>query len=191
MIWLKGYEEMSSIRAVFLDRDGVINEDSPDYITSPDQIHILPGVQEAISKLNKAGFLVIVASNQSGIGRGYMSEATFHLINDKIREELSVYGAKIDAFYFCPHTPSQNCSCRKPKSGLLLRASREYGINLDESYMVGDKHSDIACGESAGCATILVLSGQTRGYDRLSFSVMPDYICLNLNAASDWIIERP
>ena len=182
---------MSSIRAVFLDRDGVINEDSPDYITSPDQIHILPGVHEAISKLNEAGFLVIVASNQSGIGRGYMSEATLHEINDKIRDVLRIKGAKIEAFYFCPHTPSQGCSCRKPKSGLLLRASREYGINLEESYMVGDKPSDIACGESAGCSTILVLSGQTRGFDRVSFSMMPDYICLDLNTAADWIIERP
>jgi D-glycero-D-manno-heptose 1,7-bisphosphate phosphatase len=186
----KASEAMKRNRAIFLDRDGVINEDSEAFITHPDQVIIFPTVSQAIRSLREIGFHIIVVSNQSGVGRGLLSEETLADINGKIQEELERDGAKLDGMYHCPHLPTDGCSCRKPKNGMLIQASRDFDIDLYESYMIGDKPSDIACGESSGCSTILTFSGQSRGFEKSEFIVYPDYICMDLLSASKWILEK-
>ncbi len=181
---------MIKSRAIFLDRDGVINEDSESFITHPDQVKIFPTVSQSIRSLREIGFHIIVVSNQSGVGRGLLSEETLADINGKIRDELDREGAKLDAMYYCPHLPTDGCSCRKPRNGMLVQASQDFGIDLSESYMIGDKPSDIACGESSGCTTILTLSGQSKGFDKSKFIVYPDFICTDLLVASKWILEK-
>jgi D-glycero-D-manno-heptose 1,7-bisphosphate phosphatase len=153
-------------RAVFLDRDGVINQDPPHYAHRIDQLEIIPHVAEAIRLLNEADFKVIVVSNQSGIAKGYYQEEDAIRFNEAIRSRLHEEGALIDAFYFCPHHPEAEnalyrvrCNCRKPSPGLLIQAAKDFDIDLTRSYMIGDKISDIKAGESAGCMSILVLTG--------------------------------
>lgn len=181
---------MIKARAIFLDRDGVINEDSEAFITTTDQVRVFPSVSQAIRSLREIGFLIIVVSNQSGVGRGLLSEATLGEINNTIRNELKKDGAELDAMYHCPHLPTDNCSCRKPRNGMLIQASKDFNLDTSESYMVGDKPSDIACGESSGCTTILCLSGQSKGFDPRKFVAYPDYICVDLLSASKWILDR-
>ena len=152
-------------RAVFLDRDGTINIEK-DYLHRIEDFEFIPGVPEAIRQLKEAGFLVIVVSNQSGVGRGYYSEDDVDRLHHHIQKELAAYDTGIDAFYFCPHHPKQgegpyriDCYCRKGAPGMLLQGASEYGINLAHSWMIGDKLTDLEAGERAGCRTILVLTG--------------------------------
>ncbi|WP_457568529.1 D-glycero-alpha-D-manno-heptose-1,7-bisphosphate 7-phosphatase [Desulfurobacterium sp.] len=137
-------------KAVFLDRDNTLIEDEG-YIHEPEKVKLLPGVGEGLKVLKDAGFLLIVISNQSGIGRGYFTEADFHAVNEKLNQLLKPYGTKIDDFFFCPHRPDEMCNCRKPKIELFLKAARKWNINLEESFMIGDKPSDIEAGINAGC----------------------------------------
>ncbi|PLX75721.1 MAG: D-glycero-beta-D-manno-heptose-1,7-bisphosphate 7-phosphatase [Desulfuromonas sp.] len=152
-------------RAVFLDRDGTINIEK-DYLYRIEDFQFIPGAPEAIRRFKEAGFLVIVVSNQSGVGRGYYSEDDVDRLHCHIQQELAAYGTCIDAFYFCPHHPQQgegayriDCDCRKGEPGMLLQAAGEHGIDLAQSWMVGDKLADLEAGERAGCRTILVLTG--------------------------------
>ena len=157
-------------KAVFLDRDGTINEivyyqdlgivDSPFTV---EQFKLLPGVSEAIKILNQSGFKVILASNQPGIAKGHFSEDTFEKIKEKMKTELAKHGARLDGEYYCLHHPEakneeykKNCECRKPKPGLLLKAAKELNIDLPNSWMVGDGLTDIEAGKRAGCKTILI-----------------------------------
>ncbi|OMH40121.1 D-glycero-alpha-D-manno-heptose-1,7-bisphosphate 7-phosphatase [Desulfurobacterium indicum] len=137
-------------RAIFLDRDNTLIEDDG-YIHEPEKVKLLPGVGEGLKLLKDAGFLLIVISNQSGIGRGYFKEEDFHAVNKKLNQLLKHYNVQIDDFFFCPHKPDEGCSCRKPEIGLFLRAAEKWNINLKESFMVGDKISDIEAGNRAGC----------------------------------------
>ncbi|WP_456395523.1 D-glycero-alpha-D-manno-heptose-1,7-bisphosphate 7-phosphatase [Desulfurobacterium sp.] len=137
-------------KAVFLDRDNTLIEDSG-YIHEPNKVKLLPGVGEGLKLLKEAGFLLIVISNQSGIGRGYFKEEDFHAVNKKLNQLLERYNVQIDDFLFCPHKPDERCSCRKPEIGLLLKAAEKWNINLKESFMIGDKISDIEAGNRAGC----------------------------------------
>lgn len=145
-------------RAVFLDRDGVINKKAPegDYIKSWGEFEFLPGVGEAIKKLKEKGFLVIIVSNQKGIAKGLMTEDNLKEIHIRMEDELGKEGAMTDGIYYCPHDIKDHCSCRKPEPGLLLRAAREHDIDLDRSWMIGDRGSDIEAGKKAGCKTILI-----------------------------------
>jgi D-glycero-D-manno-heptose 1,7-bisphosphate phosphatase len=152
-------------RAVFLDRDGTINVEK-EYLHKIEDFEFIPGAPEAIKRLKDAGFLVIVVSNQSGIGRGYFDEAVVEQLHRHIQDELACLGTSIDAFYFCPHHPEEGlgeykvvCDCRKGQPGMLLQAAREYDIDLQQSFMVGDKLADIEAGERAGCQSLLVLTG--------------------------------
>lgn len=152
-------------RAVFLDRDGVINVDTG-YVHRSDDFELLPGVAKAIRLLNDAGFLVIVVTNQSGVARGYYSLEAVHLLHRYLDAELAAFGARVDAYYVCPHHPEHGvadmkapCSCRKPLPGMLEQAAADFGIHLRESYMIGDKASDVAAGLSAGCRPIRISSG--------------------------------
>lgn len=147
-------------RMVILDRDGVINRDSADYIKSVDEWELLPGSLEAISRLKKAGYLVTIASNQSGIARGLFSEEELKKIHDKLESQLAMRGTKIDGIYYCPHGPRDNCICRKPKPGLLLKIAKHFNINLSETPFVGDNISDIKAAEMCGAKPALVRTGK-------------------------------
>jgi D-glycero-D-manno-heptose 1,7-bisphosphate phosphatase len=152
--------------AVFLDRDGVITEDPPHYAHRVDQVQIISGSGKAIRLLNDRGYLVIVVSNQSGIARGYYQEHDIELFNEEMKRQLSLEKAHIDALYYCPHHPEGTvenyrrvCSCRKPQPGMLIQAAEQQGINLHDSFLIGDKFSDIIAGNAVNCKTVLVLTG--------------------------------
>lgn len=153
-------------KAVFLDRDGTINK-YVGFLTNPEQFELLPGVAEAIKAINKSGYLCIVVTNQPVIARGEVTYEQLECIHNKMETLLGEKGAYVDAIYFCPHHPDRgfegevkelkiDCGCRKPKPGMILRAARDYNIDLSNSYVVGDSESDIIAGKLAGCKTILV-----------------------------------
>ena len=143
-------------RAVFLDRDGVINRKlENDYVKSWDEFQFLPGVVEAIKALNEKGYLVIVVTNQRGIAKGLMTEKDLEEIHRKMLKELKKYGARIDDIFYCPHDISDNCNCRKPKPGTLIQAQKKWDIDFAQSYIIGDSNSDIESGRQVGCQGIL------------------------------------
>ncbi len=145
---------------VILDRDGVINQDSDDYIKSADEWIPIPGSLEAICRLKKAGYLVTVASNQSGISRGLFSENDLQKIHQKMEQQLAMRGIKIDGIFYCPHGPNDNCICRKPKPGLLLQIAKAFDVKLSQTQFVGDNISDIKAAEMANAQPILVRTGK-------------------------------
>jgi D-glycero-D-manno-heptose 1,7-bisphosphate phosphatase len=150
---------MKSI-AVFLDRDGTICKDVH-YMRSPEQFELLPGAAEGIRRLNELGVKVIVATNQSGIARGYFTHETLQRIHERMIEELSRRGARIDGIYYCPHHPDEGCSCRKPKIGLLERAAADFNLDLRKCFVVGDRKLDLDTAKNAGCVGILVRGPET------------------------------
>ncbi len=177
--------------AIFLDRDGTINEDV-NFLSSPEQIILIDHSAEAIKEANEIGLKVIVFTNQSGIARGYFTEEDLEKIHRRLDELLAEKGAKIDAYYYCPHHPTEGkgdykieCECRKPKDGMLKRASREQNIDLKNSFVVGDKCVDIEAGKRAGATTILVLTGY--GIEELKKcrdkNLEPDFVAKNLKEA--------
>jgi len=178
--------------AVFLDRDGVINENREDYVKSWDEFVFLPGVFEALRKLAENSWLVVVISNQSAINRGLVSRAIVDEINSRMMEAVERHGGRIEAVLYCPHRPDENCNCRKPRPGLLLEAARRFNIDLSRSYLVGDALSDIAAGLSVGCQSILVLTG--RGKEELNRLVREHYIgyhvAADLGEAVGWILAQ-
>jgi D-glycero-D-manno-heptose 1,7-bisphosphate phosphatase len=151
-------------RAVFLDRDGTINHEK-EYLYRIEEFEFVPGAPEAIRMLNEAGYVVVVVTNQSGVARGYYTEEDVETLHRFISQQLERFGAFVDAWLYCPHHPSGKgsyslpCSCRKPLPGMLLEAAHRFGIDLDQSVMIGDKAVDIDAGRAAGCRPILVRSG--------------------------------
>lgn len=143
---------------VMLDRDGVINYDSIDYIKSPDEWHEIPGSLEAIAKLNKAGFKVGVATNQSGIGRGYYNENTLEQIHSKMLSGVEKVGGCIDKIVYCPHLPDAGCDCRKPKPGLLKQLADYFDTDTHNLYYIGDKKSDVMAARACGAIPLLIKS---------------------------------
>jgi len=148
-------------RAVFLDRDGVLNERAQehDYVRSAAQFRWLPGAAEAVGRLCRAGFVTVVVSNQRGVARGLMPEQTLYEIEAIMQRDLAAVGGRIDAFYYCLHDLDEQCDCRKPRPGLLLRGADELGLDLTRSIVIGDSLSDVEAGRAAGCSTILVGDG--------------------------------
>ncbi|MBU5612449.1 D-glycero-beta-D-manno-heptose 1,7-bisphosphate 7-phosphatase [Geomonas azotofigens] len=156
---------MGKRRAVFLDRDGTINEEVQ-YLCRVEEFRLIPGVPYALQRLKDAGFLLVVVTNQSGIGRGLYDEAALQAIHDRMHEELGDFGITIDACYFCPHHPEHGvgdyrveCTCRKPQPGMLEQAAEDLDIDLSRSYMIGDKLGDIEAGINAGCVSLMVRTG--------------------------------
>jgi len=141
-------------RAVFLDRDGVINVERSDYVKTIDELEIHPDFAESIKLLKNDGFLVVVVSNQSAVNRGIMTRNDVEKIHSFIQQYLKKHGTYLDGFYYCPHRPDENCDCRKPNPGLILKATDELNIDLKSSWMIGDKYSDIEAGKLAGCKTM-------------------------------------
>lgn len=182
-------------RAVFLDRDGTINVEK-NYLHKIEDFEFLPGVPAAIKRLKGAGFLVIVVSNQSGIGRGYFDERAVRALHLHIQAELIDFETSIDAFYVCPHHPEHglgdyrvDCDCRKGAPGMLLQAALEHDIDLHQSFIVGDKLTDIEAGERAGCQPVLVLTGYGE-----SVASKPELgsvaKCRDLDSAARFIISQ-
>ena len=173
-------------KAAFLDRDGVINRKARegDYITRWDDVQILPGVAEAIANLNRAGFQVIVATNQRCVAKGLISIADLETLHQEIHGVLADAGAVIDAVYYCPHENEPRCRCRKPAPGMLLDAARDHEIALNASWMIGDSPADIVAGRTAGCKTALV------GMSRSEMSSEPDVVATSLLDAVQQILER-
>lgn len=147
---------------IILDRDGVINYDSTEYIKSPDEWEAIPGSLEAIAQLNRAGFRVVVVTNQSGIGRGYYDFETLDQIHEKLQQELATVGGHVEEIFFCPHHPIDNCNCRKPKPGLLYKIQEKYGIDFGDTYFIGDSIVDVQVAMITGCKPILVMTGNGR-----------------------------
>jgi D-glycero-D-manno-heptose 1,7-bisphosphate phosphatase len=147
-------------RAVFIDRDGVINQKPKEgeYVTSWDDFHILPGVAEAVTLLRRAGYAVIVVTNQRCVAKGLLAVAELEEMHQRMRESLSRLGAILDGVYYCPHDYESLCSCRKPAPGMLHEAAQEHGLDLRSSWMVGDSEIDIQAGKNAGCKTARVFS---------------------------------
>ena len=150
-------------KAIFLDRDGTVVE-NVGYAHAPDQMKLLPGAADAVAEFRRRGYLVVLITNQSGIGRGYFSEADLHAMHDKLGQDMADAGAELDGIYYCPHSPVEDpqcgepCPCRKPKPGMLLKASKDLEIALAASYMVGDSPCDVRAGNAAGCRTGLLVS---------------------------------
>jgi D-glycero-D-manno-heptose 1,7-bisphosphate phosphatase len=148
------------MKLVILDRDGVINLDSDKYIKSPAEWQPIPGSIEAIARLHQGGFRIVVATNQSGIGRGLFDMATFNAMNDKMMELVFRQGGRIDALFFCPHTDAENCGCRKPKTGMFEEIAERYHMELKGVPCVGDALRDLKAAEAVGGQPILVLTGK-------------------------------
>ncbi len=147
-------------RLVILDRDGTINVDRDDYVKSAEEFEPLPGALEAIAQLNHAGVHVVVATNQSGLGRGLFDMAALNAMHDKLNKMLAAVGGRVDAVFFCPHAPEEACHCRKPAPGLFEQIAERYGVTMQGVPVVGDTLRDLQAGVAVGCEPHLVLSGK-------------------------------
>jgi D-glycero-D-manno-heptose 1,7-bisphosphate phosphatase len=178
------------MKLVILDRDGVVNQDSANFIKSPNEWIALPGSLEAIALLNQSGFRVAIATNQSGISRGLFDMAMLNSINDKMHRALAQLGGRIDAMFYCPHAADDNCTCRKPKTGMVDDIARRFSVDLSEVFAVGDSLRDLQAFHDAGCKPILVRSG--KGEETLSQANLPKdtLIFADLNEAAQHIITE-
>jgi len=184
--------------AVFLDRDGTINEQMG-YINHPSRFHLLPGVAQAIRRLNDHLIPVLVVTNQSGLARGYFPESVLTEVHQLLIDGLRAEGARLDGIYVCPHHPEAkneqyrlNCPCRKPKPGLFLQAAAEHNLDLTRSYVVGDRWSDLKAAAACGAQGLLVLTGYGRGDHEFigpQQEVQPSHVANDLQEAVSWIIE--
>ena len=180
-------------KAVFLDRDGVINKEVH-HLHRKEELELLPGVGEAIRRLNNSPYKVIVVTNQSVVARGMCSEDEVEQIHNELEKMLASEGARLDGIYYCPHHPegkvekySKVCECRKPGTGLLEQVKADFDIDPGRSFLVGDSTSDIKAGNDAGCRTILVGTGY--GGSDGEYNVRADYECKDLSEAADFIIN--
>ena len=184
-----------SKRAIFLDRDGVLNIEKT-FVLSPSEMELYPRVGQAVRKVNASPFLAIVVTNQSAVARNYITEQELGLIHQELRRQLAICGAHLDGLYYCPHrevmdeipqNPEyiKDCSCRKPKPGLLMQAARDFDIDLASSYLIGDSVRDIEAGKRAGCTTI----GLRTGHALQGLQEPPDHIFDTLEAAVNYILE--
>ena len=181
-----------STAAVFLDRDGVINENRTDHVKSWSEFRFLPGSVQAIRRLSAAGYRVFVITNQAIVSRGLVSHHVIDEVNARMLNELDQYGAKVESVAYCPHRPDQDCPCRKPRPGLLLKLALRYGLDLKQSVVIGDALTDIQAGLAVGCKTILVKTG--RGSEQLSHAASQDFegllIVDDLSAATDLLLDK-
>lgn len=180
--------------AIFLDRDGVIIENRAHYVRSWQDVAFLPGAIQALVRLAKTRYFIIIVTNQSAVGRGIMSQAAADEINERIIETIRQHGGRIDGLYMCPHAPDEQCSCRKPKPGLLFQAAGELPIDLEGSVMIGDALSDLEAGRRAGIMDrILLRSG--RGNDQLRLAESdqhkPFRVFDSLLHAVNWLLSQP
>ena len=202
-LWLRalgrGGDRETANRAVFLDRDGTINEEVG-YVNHVDRFVLLPRSGQAIRLLNEHRFKTVVITNQAGVARGYFAESLVKKVHQKMKDLLEREGAYLDGIYYCPHHPDvgspryrKTCQCRKPNTGLVEWAAKELDIDCSKSYVIGDRGTDLAFGEKIGATGILVLTGYGRGeweYFGKQWRVKPDYVAPDLYEAVQWILLR-
>lgn len=181
-------------KAVFLDRDGVINQKAPEgrYVTRWEDFHLLPGAAEGIAQLNRAGFCVIVVTNQRCVAKGLLTEEELEILHLRMTNQLAQCGATIDDIYYCPHELEPPCRCRKPKPGMLLEAARSRNLDLAASWMIGDSDCDIQAGKNAGCRTALLLDEKFSAMEpegETATSVEPDVVASSLFKAIPQILR--
>ena len=179
------------MKLVILDRDGVINHDSEHFIKSPEEWTPLPGSLNAIAMLNQNGWRVAVATNQSGIARGLFDMHALNAMHAKMHKALAAVGGRVDAVFFCPHLPEDDCDCRKPKPGLLIRMAERFGVPITEVPMIGDSYRDLEAGAAAGCPTMLVRTG--KGAETVKRGDLPKGTLVfdDLAAAAQHLIAQP
>lgn len=177
--------------AVFLDRDGTVLEENG-YLYDVSFCRIFPWSARAIRRINESGMLAILATNQSGVARGYFSKRMVRRVHDRVQHEIGKARAHLDAAYFCPHLPGEGCPCRKPRPGMLKRGEKEFGVDLATSYMVGDRYLDVETGKAAGTRTILVLTGDGRKEHEfyLDAEIQPDLVAEDLAEAVELILKK-
>ena len=181
------------MKLVILDRDGTLNHDSDEHIKSPEEWQALPGALEAVGRLNHAGYHVILATNQSGLGRGLIDVASLNAIHKRMMKQLAAVGGRIDAIFYCPHTPEDTCTCRKPLPGLLEQVADRFGVDIKGVPFVGDSLRDMQAAVAAGCAPHLVLTGNS---ESLRGSGLPPtfpagtHMHLDLNAFVDALLKK-
>ncbi len=199
----RGDQARSLGRAVFLDRDGVLIADV-DHLVAPEQIRILPRVPEALARFRAAGWRLIIATNQSVVARGWITEERLGKIHQVLRDQLRAQGAEVDAVYYCPHHPEgcvpayrRECACRKPNPGMLLQAAREWHLDLARSVIIGDALSDVEAGRRAGCRTVLIRTAAGRASaehaeadDGAEGPVSPDYVAADVWDGAEWILTH-
>ncbi len=177
-------------KACFLDRDGVVNMEV-DYLYEPDKVVIVPGTVEALKKLKELGFLRIVVTNQAGVARGMYEEKDIHAVHERIRELLAAEGAEIDDFFYCPHHKdfTGECDCRKPAPGMLLAAVAKHDIDVKQSFMVGDRLSDLEAGRNAGCAAVYLVRTGYGENELAKGAIPPEYPVVDdlLAAVEDFV----
>lgn len=177
------------MKLVILDRDGVINFDSTQYIKSPAEWKPIPGSIEAIAKLFQAGFRIVIATNQSGVGRSLFEMDTLNAIHEKMHKAVAAAGGRIDAIFFCPHAEDDHCNCRKPKTGMFKRISECFNVQLDEVPAIGDSLRDLQAASASGCQPILVLTG--KGEKTQSEGGLPPntVVFKDLATVAEWLLE--
>jgi len=190
---MKPSRTKKDLNVVFLDRDGVINQDRVDYVKSWTEFQFIPGSLDALHQLTHAGYRIIVITNQSAINRNMVSEKTLQQIHDNMARAVTAHGGHIEAIFYCPHAPDDGCSCRKPAPGLIHRAQEKYRIDLPKTCMIGDSLRDIECAQKAGCGrTILVRTGYGTESECLckEKGISPDYVADDLKHAVEWLLEK-
>ena len=185
--------------AAFIDRDGTLTEEVG-YVNHPGRLRLLPRSAEAIRRLNAAGVAAVIVTNQAGVARGYFSEEVLQATTAELQKQLKRAGASLDGIYICPHHPIEGeppfraqCECRKPKPGLVLRATSELGLDLTASTVIGDRPSDLAMADAVGARGVLVLTGYGLGeweYRRQTFPVTPHHVAADLLDAVEWILRQ-
>jgi D-glycero-D-manno-heptose 1,7-bisphosphate phosphatase len=164
------------VKLVILGRDGILNDFRDDHVKAPEEWSPIAGALEAVSRLNHAGWHVVVATNQSGIGRGMIDMASVNAVHAHMLKQLQLAGGRIDAVFFCPHTPEDGCDCRKPQPGLMREIGKRYGIDLKQVPMVGDTLRDLQAAQASGCEPHLVCSGRAAGFDAAQIQALVDQV---------------
>ena len=182
------------MKVIFLDRDGVINKDPSgwtdhSYVTRWEDFLFLPGAKDAVKKLSKAGYEIIVISNQAGVNKGYFTMDDLKDVNERMLKELFLHGGKVRSVHYCPHRKDEGCGCRKPNTGLFKEATRDMDINFNSAFFIGDGSMDIEAGKRMGCKTILLLSGKSKLEDAKDWKVKPDFIKRDLSEAVEWVLK--
>jgi len=180
-------------KVVFLDKDGVINYDSPDYIKSWAEVVFVPGSLDAIKRLTRAGFSIILITNQSAINRKLMTREGLDYMLTKLTHTMADNGGKITDIFYCPHTPEEDCNCRKPLPGLIHKACQQYTIDLSSACMIGDSARDIECGKAAGCGYCILVrtgNGETAQKELREKGLISEYIADDILDATKWIEDN-
>ena len=186
---------MQALKIVVLGRDGILNEYREDHVKAPEEWEPVPGALEAVARLNHTGWHVVVATNQSGIGRGMIDMASVNAVHAHMHQQLIAFGGRIDAVFFCPHAPEEACDCRKPLPGMLLDIARRYGVDPERLVMASDTPRDLQAAQAAGCEPHLVLSGRAAALDgparaRMVEQVPGTRVHASLSAFVDHLLAR-